>query len=164
VSEETGLEKVFLDALRSFPNMAEDLKNDMSFTLENEFVEKLVELLVQSKFDEAVLAKVENHDLFTSTSAQAIENGQDFLLQAILASPETPPKFLLDMIERKPELLTDGWLYIQRLGQNSNCPPELLIKATSVAIELEDIEICELLVSHPNIPDSALSDLETFLE
>jgi hypothetical protein len=157
------LEKVFLDALSEFPALVENLQNDMNYSFENEFVGRLAELLVESKFDEAILAKVENENLFVSSSAQAIENGQDLMLEAILASPETPSRYLSQIIERNPNLLTVGIRYIERLCHNPNCPAELLTKMASVALELEDLEICELLAAHPNLPENLLLDLEEFL-
>lgn len=157
------LETVFLDALSEFPDLVENLQHDMNYTFENEFVERLVELLGESNFDEAILAKVENENLFVSSSAQSIENGQDLMLEAILASPETPSRFLNEIIERNPNLLTVGIRYIERLCHNANCPAELLTKMASVALELEDLEICELLAAHPNLPENLLLELEEFL-
>ena len=157
------LERVFLDVLRDFPELQENLRNDMSFTLENEFVERLVARMTGSSLDEETLQGIENKNLFISKSAQEIENGQDFLLQAILASPSTPSSFLKSTVGRNPTMLTGGWLYIQRLCENPNCPSDLLIKLATIAIEMEEIDICEQLLLHPNLPEPSIEAIEEYL-
>jgi hypothetical protein len=157
------LEALFLAAKQDFPDLNESLERDFSYSVENALVSKIASLLEEAPLSEGTLTQIDSVP-FDPQILQEFENAQDYVLQAILASSSTSAEVLLELVNRNPDWLTDGWWCIERLGGNPNCPSDLLERMVEQVIVNEDLELGEFLLEHPRLSESSRRKIEEFLD
>jgi hypothetical protein len=153
-----AFEQLFLESISEFPeNLPDLLENDFDYSLENQIVMELAGKLDDAHLSKETLSSVQFRGFLKSARSIEFSNGEDYVLQAVLASKATPSDVLDLLVAENPDWLTGGWWCLMRLVQNPNTSSDLLLQASRLADLDSDSELVEEILNHRNCTEEIVA-------
>lgn len=149
---DSSLQAAALVTLLEFPDLQQDLQRDMSYGIEDAFVESLARHILQTSATNEELIAATRAGYIDDQQLITIPNMPDFMLQAVLSSAATEASVLHEILNEHQSLLEQGWMYRMRVFQNPNSPDAILLKCVELTIVEEEDGILEQMAQRTALP------------